>query len=139
MRKVVAAITPLLVIAVILAGCGGGDSDGGSEDGARTYTDSSETIEVKVGDEFIISLESNATTGYAWQLTGELDEDVVELVGSEYIPEEGAEERVGAGGIEEWTFKASGRGSTTVSLEYVRSWEEGEPPAREEDFQVQVS
>ncbi|MDY6794971.1 MAG: protease inhibitor I42 family protein [Actinomycetota bacterium] len=139
MKKAVIAITPLLLAAMIFAGCGGGDSDGTSSGGAKTYTDSAETIEVKVGDEFVIALDSNATTGYAWQLTENLDEDVVELVSSEYVMDEEAEEMVGAGGVEEWTFKATGEGSTTISLEYVRPWEEEEPPVREEDFKVEVS
>ena len=113
MKKAVIVIAPLLLAAMLFAGCGGGDSDG-TNGGAKTYTDSAETIEVKVGDEFVIALDSNATTGYAWQMAEGLDEDVVELVGSEYIMDEGSEEMVGAGGVEEWTFRATGKGSTTL-------------------------
>jgi inhibitor of cysteine peptidase len=124
---------PLLVALFLLAGCGGGD------DGAeKVYKDPSQTIEVTVGEEFVISLQSNATTGYSWQLASPLDEDTVQLVASEYIPEPGAEEREGAGGVEEWTFEAAGKGSTVISLKYVRSWEEEEEEAETTDFSVEV-
>ncbi len=55
-------------------------------------------IEVEVGQEFAITLRSNPTTGYQWQLVGLSDEDIVKLVGSEYKGPEA--ELVGAGGEE---------------------------------------
>jgi len=33
----------------------------------KVYGDPAQTIEVKVGQEFIIALDENPTTGYAWQ------------------------------------------------------------------------
>jgi inhibitor of cysteine peptidase len=95
------------------------------------------SAEVNVGDEFTITLDSNATTGYEWQLADTLDESILELVGSEYtIPND--EGLVGAGGIEVWTFKAAGFGETDVSMEYVRPWEEDGTPAKERTFSITV-
>jgi len=137
MRKAYIPIVLLCIVVLAFAGCGGG---GGGDDGSRkVYDDPDQTIEVKVGEEFVIALDSNATTGYAWQLAAPLDEDIVTLVGSDYILEPGGENREGAGGTEEWTFKTTAAGETTISLKYVRSWEEDEPEPETTDFKVTVS
>ncbi len=89
---------------------------------------SGKQIEVAVGKTFIVTLDSNITTGFSWQLVGNTDEAVVELVDSEYQTSEAAQELVGAGGKELWTFKALEAGNCTISMEYSRPWEQGVPP-----------
>jgi inhibitor of cysteine peptidase len=133
MRKICCMSIPLLLFMLLSAGCGGGNG------GPKVYDDPSRTIDVAVGEEFIISLDSNITTGYSWQLASPLEEDVVVLVGSDYIPEPGAENRAGAGGTEEWTFKAAGKGSTTISLQYVPPGKEKNTSAETTDFNVDVN
>jgi len=88
-------------------------------------------VEVEVGQEFSITLESNPTTGYQWQLAKPLDEAILQLVGSEFEASETKPELVGVGGEEVWTFKAVGRGQTEVALKYVRVWEKDVPPVEE--------
>ncbi len=108
----------------------------------KKYDDPDETIEVEVGLEFAIVLESNPTTGYSWQLAEPLDEDIVELVSSEFekkTPEEGEGEIVGAPGEEVWTFEAIGEGETEIKLEYVRPWETDVAPEETETFTVNVT
>ena len=89
-------------------------------------------VEVEVGQEFIITLESNPTTGYQWQLARPLDEAILQLVGSEFEAPETKPELVGVGGEEVWTFKAVGRGQTEVALKYVRVWEKDVSPVKEQ-------
>lgn len=51
------------------------------------------------------------------------------MVGQKFVaPEAGVPP--GIGGEEVWTFKAVGKGTTELSLEYGRSWEEGVEPAK---------
>ena len=97
------------------------------------YTDPRQPIEVKPGQEFVISIESNPTTGYAWELAEPLDKNILELLKTEYIL---GETRIGAGGKEEWIFKAQGKGRTNIHLKYVRSWEKDKPAVREAVFVV---
>lgn len=93
-------------------------------------------IEVEVGQEFVIALESSPTTGYRWQFIDPLDEEILELVGSEYKgPEDG---RIGAGGEEVLTFKAISQGETRISLGYKRPWERNVPPLKTRTFAVVV-
>jgi inhibitor of cysteine peptidase len=93
-------------------------------------------IEVEVGQEFIIALESNPTTGYRCRFINPLGEEILELVGSEYkVPEN---ERIGAGGEELLTFRAVSQGATRMSLGYGRPWERDVLPIKTRTFDVVV-
>jgi len=96
-------------------------------------------IEVRVGQEFNITLESNPSTGYGWQLAKQLNETVLVLVGSEFKPSESDELIVGAGGKEIWTFRAVNSGTAEISLQYVRPWETDIPPIEVQNFGIIVN
>jgi len=93
-------------------------------------------LAVASGQQFALTLESNRTTGYQWQLAEPLDGAIVTLVGTEYATPEAR--LPGAAGREIWTFQAVGQGKTMISLEYVRPWEKDVPPAKTADFLVVV-
>jgi inhibitor of cysteine peptidase len=95
-------------------------------------------ITVKVGQEFTITLHSNATTGYQWSLVGTLDATRVALVGtgSRYVRTEG--DAPGSGGVEIWTFKAVGAGQATITLLYSRPNDPNVPAGSQETFTVDV-
>ncbi len=119
-----AIVVMAIVLAALLFTASGCELDGE----AKEYRDPSKLIEVEKGEEFAIVLESNPTTGYQWKLAEELDAEVITLVKTEY--KEPDEELLGASGEEKWTFKAEGLGETSITLAYVRPWEEeGEPAA----------
>jgi predicted secreted protein len=93
-----------------------------------------QAIDVKAGDTFQIKLESNATTGYSWQLAGISDSSVADIIGSVYIgPEtlEGEMPLARAPGTELWSFQALKAGICKITLEYRRPWESAEAPARQ--------
>ncbi len=82
-----------------------------------------ETLEVEMDENFIITLESNQTTGYQWE-TG-FEAGYLELVDKKYIlPEE--QQVVGAGGQEIFTFFPLQSGETEITFLYKRRWEEKE-------------
>jgi len=93
-------------------------------------------ISAKAGKEFMITLESNMTTGYQWQLAEDVDGKFVVLKGSRYIVKETG--LVGSGGKEEWIFKALRPGTTEIYFKYVRSWENNVPPADKKSFVVKI-
>ncbi len=92
------------------------------------------TVTVPLNGTLIVSLDSNATTGYAWALDS-VDATILESKGSEYIAP--VTTLIGAGGTEEWTFNAIAVGQTTLKLKYVRSFEPEEEPA--DTFEVTVT
>ena len=84
----------------------------------------SEEAEVDEFSDFVtVSLCSNPTTGFEWELTEVTDQTVLIHEGNEYISPEtqGVE---GAAGKEVWTFKVLKAGSSNISMEYGRSWED---------------
>jgi len=94
----------------------------------KVFSGSETPFVMKVGDEFVLTLESNPTTGYRWQVADKLDGKIVRLISSEYKAPD--TKLVGAGGNEVWTFRAEGRGKTAINLIYVRPWEKDTPPAK---------
>jgi inhibitor of cysteine peptidase len=109
----------IVVIVVAAALLGVGCQMPGS---AKVFRNNQTPLVVEMGQEFAIALESNPTTGFAWQLTSGLDQGLVELVKKEY--EAPATDRLGAAGEEKWTFKALEVGRTELTFRYARPWEE---------------
>ena len=98
--------------------------------------DASDRLEVTTGQEFSITLASNSTTGYHWELAAPLDETFIKLLGSEYNAPE--TRMVGVGGQETWTFRAVGQGQTIINLKYVRPWEKDVAPVKKASYLVIV-
>jgi len=93
-------------------------------------------IRVVAGKEFIITLKGNATTGYEWQLAGPIDEGLIKLIHSEYVPYRTG--LVGSGGRSIWCFKAVGTGKTRISFKYIRPWEKGATPLKKAVYAIDV-
>ncbi len=81
-------------------------------------------LAVQEGHTIKVTVASNPTTGFKWNLVAISDAVVLKQDGeSEYVPPEST--LIGAGGEEIWTFKALKRGTSRVSLAYSRPWEGG--------------
>jgi len=93
-------------------------------------------ITVKPGKQFHITLESNPTTGYQWRMAQPRLEPCVVLVTNQFVRPKAR--LTGAPGREIWSFKAVQPGTTTIELEYVRSWEKGVAPVRKTNVVVRV-
>ena len=89
-----------------------------------------------VGKTFIVTLESNPTTGYQWQLNKSFDKKYVELIKSEF--KRSKTDLVGAPGTEIWTFKALKSGTIKLSFKYARSWEKDVAPIKISDYKVVI-
>jgi inhibitor of cysteine peptidase len=129
------AVAVAVLVTALAAGCGSSGGAGSNEGGGKVFTSS--PIDVSMGDTFTISLESNPSTGYTWELSAPLDDAVVVSLGSDHRAGEGS--GVGVAGHQLFTFEAVGKGSTTIGLQYVRPWETGVAPAQTSDFDVNVS
>lgn len=126
-KPAIITFTLLVAASVIVAsGCGR----------KPTYGPSTTSITAAVDSEFVIELPSNRTTGYQWQLTKPVDQDVVKLVTSSYEPSKSG--RLGAGGTERWTFRAVGKGKTAIALEYRRPWEKTRPALQTRTVSITV-
>jgi inhibitor of cysteine peptidase len=100
-----------------------------------TDADNGEQITIQSGDVVTVSLVSNPTTGYSWQVMETGNTILVQDGHPEYKEAPGSESLVGAGGTEVFRFKAVETGTTMLELGYLRSWE-SVPPI--ETFRIQV-
>ncbi len=104
----------LLVIAMLaITACNGRATEApGSEE--LIISEPGKSIEVTAGNEFKIIIESNASTGYHWELVGELDESIVKFIKRDYQASEPV--MPGSGGKDVWVFQAVAAGETTITL-----------------------
>jgi len=123
MKKIFPAI--VLVLLVILSAC------------TPTQTNPDQIIETSPGKTFQIIIDSNPTTGYHWEIVGELDKNVVEFVSKEY-QSTSAPGMVGGGGLDTWTFKAIAVGEATITLGSYPPSNTTTDPAQTQVFNVSV-
>lgn len=144
-------VSALLAVLLLAAGCASGDGaptsaepDRGGEstvvpggDVALGAEDNGTAIELNAGQMLVVTLESNPTTGYRWEVS-EVDKSVLTQMGEAEFQEAPKEDEqvVGVGGTETFRF-ASAPGSTTLTLLYNRSWETDVEPA--DTFTVEVT
>jgi inhibitor of cysteine peptidase len=97
----------------------------------QEYTASDRVISVRVGDDFVVVLAANPTTGYQWEphfgaALIQLIERVLAASGS----------GIGSGGTERFRFRALGPGDGELRMTYRRPWETA--PAQELVFELHI-
>ena len=126
--------TSLLMVLAALAGCAGQPTSVSIEPSAKALQVSPgqqarcKPIELKQGQTLILSLPSNPTTGFRWQLF-DAAPSVLKALGPEVyrVPEEAG--IVGSAGLSTWRFQATLPGQGRLLLQYQRPWEQGVAPA----------
>lgn len=111
----------LTLIIILLAACSAAASTEEAAAEEPIPTDPDQTIEVKAGEEFNITLETNPNTGLHWEVAVELDATIVDVksIMKEFIPKTDRED---SPGWDVWTFKAIAPGKTTITLGYYRGF-----------------
>jgi inhibitor of cysteine peptidase len=79
-------------------------------------SDPAKVLEAGAGSEFNLVLDSSPTTGYHWEIVGELDAGIVEFISKDYSASQPV--TVGSGGVDIFTFKALGAGEARITLGY---------------------
>lgn len=108
-------ISALILLASLLMGCSTPTPAPTANPAGNTrpaLTDPAQLIEVQAGETFHIVVDSNPSTGYHWEIVGELSG--VEFVSTEYTADEPV--MPGSGGVDVWTFKAASAGQTQITL-----------------------
>jgi inhibitor of cysteine peptidase len=100
-----------------------------------TAADRGSQVEVKVGEQIVITLDGNPSTGYTWEAK-DLDTTMFEQVGDPTFNSSNPG-LVGSGGALTLTFKALKVGSASLTLVYHRPWETGVDPT--DTFAVTVT
>ena len=82
-------------------------------------TDNARTVEVHLGDEVVLRLYENASTGYSWSFD-DLDGKILTARDDGYGRQP---EAVGGGGMRQWTLQTKAAGTTQIKLKLWRRWE----------------
>ncbi len=77
-------------------------------------------INISVGNMLVVLLQSNKSTGYAWQIKNNEYTKILESMGTSYLINSTA---VGSGGWEMFLFGVTQKGEATLTLDYKRNWE----------------
>lgn len=93
-------------------------------------------VSLKPGEELLIALPSNPTTGYSWAATIS-NTAVVRGEGSSYLAP--GSTRMGAGGTQILAFESGRAGTATITVTYGRPWEKNVKAAKAMTFAVSVA
>jgi inhibitor of cysteine peptidase len=94
-------------------------------------------IEISKGDTLVITLVSNASTGFSWNEAATIsDASVLKQASHQNIA--APSDKVGAAGTEQWKLDSLKTGTTSVHLEYGRPWAGGEKAVWTVDIAVTV-
>ena len=92
-----------------------------------------DSIEVGVGDRFVVALPATPSTGYTWTAAGNPD---VTFVSTRQVA---GGSQPGAAGTQELTFEGRRAGASQLVLMYARSFEKTDPPAKTANLPLQVT
>lgn len=92
--------------------------------------DNGNRVELEKGQVLVITLFSNPSTGYRWEVV-ECQEPILQQKGEAEFKssDTGHPPLLGAGGMETFRFEAKNTGEAILQLVYHRPWEEGVEPA----------
>jgi predicted secreted protein len=99
-----------------------------------TAADADHLLTLRMGQEAVLELPSNRSTGYSWFLADSKDSVLTSLGQPAYRV---SRSMPGAGGTETWKFQATKAGNGSLKLEYRRPWEKV-PPAKTVLFHISV-
>ncbi|MFA5966953.1 MAG: protease inhibitor I42 family protein [Patescibacteria group bacterium] len=87
-----------------------------------TLADNQKNYDFPIDQQFQITLPSNQSTGYQWQVD-DLTAGVLEQVSNEYRVVENGKNVVGAGGEEIWTFRVLKVERSHIVMKYLKPWD----------------
>jgi inhibitor of cysteine peptidase len=92
------------------------------------------TITVNRGQQFVLTLESNPTTGYEWLAV--FNKNAINSISHKYEPPSLSPTIVGQSGKDIFTFKALTNGTTALKMLYKREWER--EPIQVKEFLINI-
>lgn len=81
------------------------------------------TRNIEPGQVIAITLDSNPSTGYGWQVVGDLPDILQQMGDAEFKAGADSAGKMGAGGTQTLRFKVLKAGSVKLTLGYLRSFE----------------
>ncbi len=127
-KKIIFAVFSI-VFAVLIVSC---QLISSKPESLITIHNTGKNLYVKMNDSFNISLDSNPTTGYSWEILP-YNDSIIRFIKSKYKPNS---DRIGSDGKRIIEFKALNKGKTVLELSYLRVWEKKIRPIKK--FKITV-
>jgi len=135
----------LLACVMALPGCASGTDNAPAADKASANAPQAAVVDARADGEnrlrrgqiLAIELDSNASTGYAWEIV-EDGSPVLEPAPVPASAKPAVAPMPGAGGTSRWRFRAAQAGTANLRLVYRRSWEKDVEPVRTASYRVRV-
>jgi inhibitor of cysteine peptidase len=96
--------------------------------------DNGKTVNMVVGEQATLRLPANPGTGYRWETISAPDARILIVVDTGY--DRPTPDLPGASGQAWWKLRATGAGSTSFAVRYVRPWE---PDEKAQEFTLNVT
>lgn len=93
-------------------------------------------LNLQLGQQMILSLPSNPTTGYRWAVREDAS-SILKSLGPE-VYSASQSDLVGGDGHSTWRFQAIGSGEAQLLLTYAQPWDASTEPAETFDCRIQV-
>ncbi len=103
-----------------------------------TSADNGKTFDIGVGQQAVVALAGNATTGYAWEAAPPSSASVTPVGERQYQEDAHPAGQVGVGGTYTFTYQGASAGGAKLSFVYRRPWEKDTPPAQTFDVTLNV-
>ena len=97
------------------------------------------TQKLEPGQVIAITLDANPSTGYGWQVVGELPDILQQMGDAEFKAAALSAGKVGAGGTQTLRFKVLKAGSAKLTLGYLRSWEKDKAPEQPYTLMIEAA
>lgn len=142
-KRILVLMTALLAITVGATACSS-DSDDTSTTSTTAkilaFSDAATPVAVVPGQEFSISLETIAGTGFKWTITGQPDAELVTVVTAQGTVKasDGDSDAVGTAGSTVFDFTAKASGTTEITFTSARPTDPADSPTSE-TFTINVS
>src|SRR5512140_78042 len=110
-RNMRAALACLSLAAGVMAVAGAGAAD--------------QALRLTVGQQALIELEENPSTGYRWVVDAKagVNPSILRIDDRGFSRSSGGKPLLGAPGIHRWSIEATSAGNASISFVYGRSWE----------------
>lgn len=94
-------------------------------------------VTLNKGQQLILSLPSNPSTGFRWMLH-DVPASVLEKLGPEVYSNPQSDAPIGSAGLSTWRFRAGRPGTSQLRLDYQRPWEQQAAPENVFDCTITV-
>lgn len=106
---------------LVLLSCGATTTGGNTMSTVTlTQADKGKSVTVHTGDQIVITLQENPTTGYRWAID-QTDATVLTAQNPSFSPTPGG--AIGAGGTRTFTFTAKTPGTVHLQFKLLRAWQ----------------